>query len=176
MNAQQLRELQKPLKEQYSRDPSAAMAALRAVGTVNFQNLTCQLESLNPELNPSIAGLHPMAGGDGLTACSAELLLQSLVSCAGVTMAAVACALGLQIQHASLRATGDLDFRGTMAVDRTAPTGFTDIRLEFHVESAEPHESIQKLIELTERYCVVLQTLSHGTPVRTLFRAGPITD
>jgi uncharacterized OsmC-like protein len=175
MNAQQLRELQKPLKEEYSRNPSAAMAALSAFATVNFQDLTCHLKSVNPEVNSTIAGLHPMVGGDGSTVCSAELLLQSLVSCAGVTMAAVACAMGLQIQHASLRAIGDLDFRGTLAVDRSTPTGFKDIRLEFHVESSEPPDSIQKLIELTERYCVVLQTLAHGTPVRTMIRAVPIT-
>ncbi len=165
MDAEQLKNLQAPLKAQYHETPSAAVASLHAAGVVDLKNLTCEIEAPLAMDERVVAGLHLKAGGDGSKACSGDMLLQSLVACSGVTFAAVATAMGLSIESARVIATGNMDFRGTLGVDRTAPVGLTEVGLKFEVESSEATEKIDKLIQLTERYCVVLQTLSAGVSV-----------
>lgn len=168
MNRDALKSLQAPLKQRYQADPEAAIAELHATGMVDFTGLTCRVPIPANDGTEIMAGLHPMAGGDGTAACSGDMLLQALVTCAGTTIAAVATAMGLEIRDARIEAIGIMDFRGTLGVDRTVPVGFTSIALRFHIDSDVPAEQLDKLIQLTERYCVVLQTLQHGVPVSAI--------
>jgi uncharacterized OsmC-like protein len=163
MNAEELRAQQAPLKARYKEDPSSAMVTLRAKGRVSQESITCTLET-GKAGKP--AGLHPAAGGDGTAACSGDMLLEALVGCAGVTLAAVATSMGIALTAASVSAEGDLDFRGTLGVAKEAPVGFTQIRLTFSIQAGQPPEKIKKLVELTERYCVVLQTLARPASVK----------
>lgn len=163
MSAFDLRALQAPLKEQYRATPGAALVTLRAEGQVG-EGVTCSVATGRALVE---AGLHPATGGSGMQACSGDMLLQALVACAGVTLAAVATSLGISLTAARVRAEGDLDFRGTLGVARDVPVGFREIRLAFHLDSAAEPDQLDKLVELTERYCVVLQTLRGGPPVIT---------
>ncbi|HEX7054032.1 MAG TPA: OsmC family protein [Burkholderiales bacterium] len=161
MNARQLRALQAPIKEKYKSDPQAAVVTLRAEGRVG-EGIACRVDTGRALVE---AGLHPATGGSGLQACSGDLLLEALVACAGVTLKAVATALGIELRDATVKAEGDLDFRGTLGVAKDAPVGFREIRLRFELDSDAPQEQKRKLLELTERYCVVLQTLRSAPPV-----------
>jgi uncharacterized OsmC-like protein len=163
MNAQQLRELQAPLKVRYKEEPSSAVHTLRAKARVSQGEITCVLESGKPG---TPAGLHPATGGDGSAACSGEMLLEALVSCAGVTLASVATAMGIALGDSTVSAEGDLDFRGTLGVAKDVAVGFTEIRLIFGIASDAPADSLKKLVELTERYCVVFQTIARPPVVR----------
>jgi len=158
MTPEELRGLQGPLKERYRQDPQAAVVTLRASGDVAAASLTCTVATGRALVE---AGLHPATGGSGLAACSGDMLLQALVACAGVTLGAVATALGIAVDGGTITAEGDLDFRGTLGVDKAAPVGFRAIRLGFDLRSAAPPEQLAKLLQLTERYCVVFQTLAH---------------
>ena len=158
MRADELRSIQAPLKERYRDEPGAAVVTLTAQGALG-EGVSCSVETARAV---AVAGLHPATGGDGTQLCSGDMLLEALAACAGVTLRAVATSLGIPVEG-RVRAEGDLDFRGTLAVDRAAPVGFREIRLRFDLDSAADDEQIEKLIELTERYCVVLQTLA-GTP------------
>ena len=161
MDADALRALQGPLKQQYREQPEAAVLTLAAEGDVDDAGIACKVATGRALVT---AGLHPATGGSGLEACSGDMLLEALVACAGVTLKAVATAIGVEIRSAHVRAEGDLDFRGTLGVDRAAPVGFSDIRLAFEVASDAPQEQLDQLLKLTERYCVVLQTLRSGPP------------
>jgi uncharacterized OsmC-like protein len=156
MTADHLRSLQAPLKAQYRERPETALVTLRAEGQVG-ENMTCKIETGKARVE---AGLHPATGGDGRTACSADMLLEALVGCAGVTLSAVATALGIPIRAAAIRAEGDLDFRGTLGVSKEVPVGFKQIRLHFDLDTDASEEQRANLIRLTERYCVVYQTLN----------------
>jgi len=158
MNADQLRALQAPLKEQYRDRPAAARITLHAQGRLG-DGVTCSVQTGQALVR---AGLHPGTGGDGLAACSGDMLLQALVACAGVTLNAVATALGVSLRDATLRAEGDLDFRGTLGLAKEAPVGFEAIRLQIELDTDAPPEQLATLLRLTERYCVVLQTLARG--------------
>ncbi|HEU5294958.1 MAG TPA: OsmC family protein [Burkholderiaceae bacterium] len=158
MNPDQLRSLQAPLKEQYRDRPSAARITLHAEGRLG-DGVTCSVTTGQALVR---AGLHPATGGDGLSACSGDMLLQALVACAGVTLNAVATALGITLRDAAVRAEGDLDFRGTLGVAKEAPVGFEAIRLQFELDTDASHEQLATLLRLTERYCVVYQTLARG--------------
>ena len=158
MNREQLKAAQRPLKERYKANPESAKVTLSATGSLG-SDVTCDVVAWHTVIQ---AGLHPAAGGDGLAACSGDMLLQSLVGCAGVTLSAVATALGIQVRGATLTAEGDLDFRGTLGVVRDAPVGFTHIRLIIELDTEAAPEEQRKLVELTERYCVVYQTLING--------------
>jgi uncharacterized OsmC-like protein len=162
MNAEQLRERQGPLKARYKDNPSAAVVTLRATGRVSQESLRFSLETGKPGV---AAGLHPATGGDGSAACSGDMLLEALVSCAGVTMAAVATSMGITLAGASVSAEGDLDFRGTLGVAKEAPVGFTRIHLTFSIQTDAASEKVKKLVELTERYCVVFQTLARSPSI-----------
>jgi uncharacterized OsmC-like protein len=168
MDRDALKALQAPLKERYQADPAAAIAELHATGIVDFAGLSCRAPIPANDGTAIIAGLHPMAGGNGSAACSGDMLLQALVTCAGTTMAVVATAMGLVIRDSNIEAVGTMDFRGTLGVDRTVPVGFTSIALRFQITSDVPAEQLDKLIQLTERYCVVLQTLKHAVPVSAI--------
>ncbi|HEX7383207.1 MAG TPA: SRPBCC domain-containing protein [Burkholderiaceae bacterium] len=161
MNADELRALQAPLKERYRADPGAALITLRAEGRAG-QGLTCSLDTGRALVT---AGLHPATGGSGLAACSGDMLLEALVACAGVTLRAVAASLGIVLRDATVHAEGDLDTRGTLGVDRDAPVGFRALRLRFTLDTDAPAEQIATLLKLTERYCVVYQTLRHAPPI-----------
>jgi uncharacterized OsmC-like protein len=163
MNAEELKAIQAPLKDRYRQSPEAAMVTLKAEGRLG-EGITCKLDTFNGAL---VAGLHPATGGSGLEACSGDMLLEALVACAGVTLKAVATALGINLRDASLHAEGDVDFRGTLGVSKEVPIGFQKIRLRFVLDTDAPQEKIDSLIRLTERYCVVFQTLSHP-PVMSL--------
>jgi len=156
MHAEQLKALQAPLKDKYREQPGAALITLKARSRIG-EGITCKLETGRALVE---AGLHPATGGDGLSACSGDMLLEALVACAGVTLRAVATALGIDLRDAAVSAEGDLDFRGTLAVDKTAPVGFRTIRLKFDLDSDASPEQLASLIKLTERYCVVYQTLA----------------
>ena len=156
MKASELRELQAPLKERYRAVPEAALVTLRAQGRLGVEGLTCKVETGRALVE---AGLHPATGGDGLSACSGDMLLEALVACAGVTLRAVATALEIELHGGTVSAEGDLDFRGTLGVSREAPVGFRDIRLRFDLDTDAPADKLDSLIKLTERYCVVYQTL-----------------
>jgi uncharacterized OsmC-like protein len=162
MNSEQLKALQAPLKERYRKDPAAAVVTLRAEGRIG-EGIACRVDTGKALVE---AGLHPASGGSGLQACSGDMLLEALVACAGVTLKAVATALGVNLNDAKVRAEGDLDFRGTLGVAREAPVGFREIRLKFDLDSDASAEQLKKLLELTERYCVVLQTIRNAPPVR----------
>src|SRR6266498_2797831 len=153
MDSTALRELQAPLKTRYREDPSAALVTLRAEGELADGAIACKVETGRALVE---AGLHPATGGSGLEACSGDMLLQALVACAGVTLKAVATALEFRLRGGAVMAEGDLDFRGTLGVDKEAPVGFREIRLRFDLDSDEPAERIAMLRKLTERYCVVL--------------------
>jgi uncharacterized OsmC-like protein len=155
MDTQTLRSIQTPLKERYREQPKEAVVTLRASGELG-EGVTCSVATGRALVE---AGLHPATGGDGLSACSGDMLLEALVACAGVTMRAVATSMGLEVSG-KVHASGDLDFRGTLAVDREAPVGFRDIALRFEIESEADEQQLAKLLELTERYCVVFQTLA----------------
>lgn len=157
MDAIALKAMQVPLKEAYRDDASRALITLRAKGSIDDQSIACKVETGRAI---AIAGLHPATGGTGLELCSGDMLLEALVACAGVTLKAVATALELKLGAATVEAEGDLDFRGTLGVARDAPVGFRAIRLTFGLDTDEPQERIDALIKLTERYCVVLQTIS----------------
>jgi uncharacterized OsmC-like protein len=158
MDSTALRALQAPLKDQYRTDPNAAVITLRAQGTLDDQHIACKVETGRAL---AIAGLHPATGGSGAELCSGDMLLEALVACAGVTLKAVATALEIDLRNGTVKAEGDLDFRGTLGVDKGAPVGFKAIRLAFEVDSDAPQEKIDQLLKLTERYCVVFQTLNN---------------
>jgi uncharacterized OsmC-like protein len=169
MDGETLRATQAPLKQKYRETPDAALITLTAEGAIDDANIACKVETGRALV---VAGLHPATGGSGLEACSGDMLLEALVACAGVTLKAVATAIGVELKSAHVRAAGDLDFRGTLGVDRGAPVGFRDIRLSFDVESDAPQEKLDQLLKLTERYCVVLQTLRGAPPVAATLNAG----
>jgi len=156
MEREELRSLQTPLKERYAEEPEAAQVTLTASGSLG-EGVSCSVDTGRAIAE---AGLHPASGGDGTLLCSGDMLLEALVACAGVTMRAVATSIGVQIESGNVTADGDLDFRGTMAVDRDAPVGFTAIRLDFELETEASEEELETLLRLTERFCVVFQTLS----------------
>ncbi len=155
MNAEQLKLLQAPLKEKYKLDPTSAVVTLRAEGRA-AEGVACKVDTGRALIE---AGLHPATGGDGTQACSGDMLLEALVACAGVTLRAVATAIGVDLRDARIVAEGDLDFRGTLGVSKETPVGFSDIRLVFKLDTAAPEDQLATLVRLTERYCVVLQTL-----------------
>ena len=161
MNADELRALQAPLKQRYQDDPGAAVVTLTAEGRLG-DGVTCRVETGRAVVE---AGLHPATGGSGLAACSGDMLLEALVACAGVTLNAVATAIGVSIDAGRVRAEGDLDFRGTLGVSREAPVGFRAIRIAFDLDTTASPEQLATLLKLTERYCVVLQTIRHGPEV-----------
>jgi uncharacterized OsmC-like protein len=167
MKADELRAAQAPLKDQYRTTPEAALITLKASGRLG-EGVTCRVETGKALV---AAGLHPATGGNGLSACSGDMLLEALVACAGVTLNAVATALGIELRDASLEAEGDLDFRGTLGVSRDVPVGFQSIRLRILLDTDAPDEQIATLIRLTERYCVVYQTLVRP-PEITVTRNG----
>ena len=156
LKSSELRELQAPLKERYRAEPQAALVTLRAQGRLGEESLTCKVETGRALVE---AGLHPATGGDGLSACSGDMLLEALVAGAGVTLRAVATALEIDLRGGTVSAEGDLDFRGTLGVSREAPVGFRDIRLRFDLDTDAPADKLDSLVKLTERYCVVYQTL-----------------
>ena len=155
MKAEQLKSIQAPLKQQYKDEPKAAIVTLKARGKIG-EGITCKVETGKAMHQ---AGLHPATGGDGLSLCSGDMLLEALVACAGVTLNAVATAIGVDLKDATISAEGDLDFRGTLAVSKEAPVGFKSLRLAFELSTDASSEQIESLINLTERYCVVYQTL-----------------
>ena len=162
MDSDGLRAVQEPLKEAYRQDPRQAVVTLRARGELGDEGITCSVDTGRAL---AVAGLHPATGGDGSLLCSGDMLLEALVACAGVTLRAVATSLGITVTGGTVHAEGDLDFRGTLAVDREAPVGFTSIRLSFELDSEASEEQIATLLRLTERYCVVYQTLAHPIEV-----------
>src|SRR6201987_6514041 len=166
MRADELKSLQAPLKAQYRERPETALLTLRAEGRVGG-NITCKIETGKARVE---AGLHPATGGDGACACSADMLLEALVGCAGVTLSAVATALGIPLRDAKIRAEGDLDFRGTLGVSKDVPVGFKQIRLNFDLDTDASEEQLATLIRMTERYCVVYQTLSQPANIHVLHR------
>jgi uncharacterized OsmC-like protein len=164
MNADALRSAQAPLKERYREEPDAAMITLHAEGRIG-EGISCKIETGKGLVT---AGLHPATGGSGQAACSGDMLLEALVACAGVTLNAVATSLGIELRDATLRAEGDLDFRGTLGVSKEAPVGFQNIRLQFTLDTDATDEQLATLLRLTERYCVVYQTLAHPPKLSTL--------
>jgi uncharacterized OsmC-like protein len=156
MDANDLRALQTPLKERYRSDPKAALITLKARGELDSAAVVCKVETGRAL---AVAGLHPATGGSGAELCSGDMLLEALVACAGVTLKAVATSMGIPLRSGEVSAEGDLDFRGTLGVDKQAHVGFIDIRLNFVVDTDAPRDQLDTLLKLTERYCVVLQTL-----------------
>lgn len=171
MNADELRALQAPLKASYRDNPSAAKVTLRAKAELGSENVSCKIETGKSLVE---AGLHPATGGDGSLACSGDMLLEALAACAGVTLRAVATALGIALRGGTVRAEGDLDFRGTLGVSKEAPVGFADVRLHFDLDTDASPEQIATLLKLTERYCVVYQTLTKPPPIAVSHRAGAL--
>ena len=163
MDSDSLRNAQQPLKERYRSEPGAALVTLRAEGALG-EGVTCSVQTGRALVE---AGLHPASGGGGMSVCSGDMLLQALVACAGVTLNSVATSMEIPIERGTVHVEGDVDFRGTMAVSRDAPVGFTAIRLRFDLESSAPREQLDRLRELTLRYCVVYQTLVHAPRVDT---------
>jgi uncharacterized OsmC-like protein len=166
MDSVELKNLQAPLKEKYKAEPAAAIITLKAHGNVG-EGVTCNIETSRELIK---AGLHPATGGTGLLACSGDLLLEALVACAGVTLRAVATSIGVEIKKGIVKAEGDLDFRGTLGVSKDVPVGFMSIRLEFDLETSASPEQIESIKKLTERYCVVYQTLTRGVNIETKYR------
>ncbi len=162
MKSEELRALQAPLKNTYRETPEAAVITLSAAGTLDGEGIACSVQTGKALVE---AGLHPASGGDGTQACSGDMLLEALVACAGVTLRAVATALGIEIRGGRVSAEGDLDFRGTLGVDKEAPVGFRDIRLAFDLDTDADADSLATLFKLTERYCVIYQTLRNPPPV-----------
>jgi uncharacterized OsmC-like protein len=162
MDGTELRAVQQPLKDAYREDPRQAVVTLRAQGELGDEGISCSVDTGRAM---AVAGLHPATGGDGSLLCSGDMLLEALVACAGVTLRAVATSLEIQVTGGTVRAEGDLDFRGTLGVAREAPVGFTAIRLDFELDTDASEEQTATLLRLTERYCVVYQTLAHPVPV-----------
>ena len=162
MDASALRTMQAPLKDRYKSDPKAACITLKARGTLDDAHIACKVETGRAL---AVAGLHPATGGSGLELCSGDMLLEALVACAGVTLKAVATALDIPLKSATVAAEGDLDFRGTLGVAKDAPVGFAQIRLRFDVDTDVPQNKLDSLLKLTERYCVVYQTIKNGPPI-----------
>jgi uncharacterized OsmC-like protein len=162
MDSASLRALQAPIKDRYKTEPKAAFITLRAKGTLDDANIACKLETGRAL---AVAGLHPATGGSGLELCSGDMLLEALVACAGVTLKAVATALDIALRAGTVSAEGDLDFRGTLGVAKEAPVGFAQIRLAFALDTDAPDEKLDQLLKLTERYCVVYQTIRNGPAV-----------
>ena len=158
MNAEDLRALQAPIKDRYRAEPEAAHITLKARGALDDSHIACKVETGRAL---AVAGLHPATGGSGLELCSGDMLLEALAACAGVTCKAVATALGIALRSGEVSAEGDLDFRGTLGLDKQAPVGFAAIRLTFKLDADASPEQLDTLMKLTERYCVVLQTLKH---------------
>ena len=169
MTADELKSSQAPLKAQYRERPETALVTLSAEGRVG-ENMTCRIETGKARVE---TGLHPATGGDGQSACSADMLLEALVGCAGVTLCAVATALGISLREARIRAEGDLDFRGTLGVSKDVPVGLKQIRLNVDLDTDASDEQIATLLRLTERYCVVYQTLSKSAEISVLHRVVP---
>jgi uncharacterized OsmC-like protein len=170
MDADQLRALQAPLKDRYKADPGSALVTLRAQGRLDDAHVVCKVETGRAL---AVAGLHPATGGSGLELCSGDMLLEALVACAGVTMKAVATALDIKLKGAVVTAAGDLDFRGTLGVAKDAAVGFTAIRLSFEVATEATQDKLDQLLRLTERYCVVYQTISRGTACSAVMQTMP---
>ena len=164
MNADELKALQAPIKERYREKPQAALITLKAEGRLG-EGVTCKVDTGKALVQ---AGLHPATGGDGLSACSGDMLLEALVACAGVTLGAVSTALGITLRDAKIRAEGDLDFRGTLGVSKEVSVGFRDIRLHFDLDTDATPEQVSTLLRLTERYCVVYQTLKMPPPISVI--------
>jgi uncharacterized OsmC-like protein len=162
MHTDDLRALQAPLKQRYKDDPGAALVTLRAHGTLDGTGVSCRIDTGRALVD---AGLHPATGGSGMQACSGDMLLEALAACAGVTLRAVATALDIPIRGGTVHAEGDLDFRGTLGVSKEVPVGFQSIRLRLDLDTDANDEQLATLVKLTERYCVVLQTIRSGTPV-----------
>jgi uncharacterized OsmC-like protein len=162
MDAAELRATQAPLKERYKSDPTAAIITLRAKGSIEQEGIACKVETGRAL---AVAGLHPATGGSGLELCSGDMLLEALVACAGVTLKSVATATEVALKAGQVIAEGDLDFRGTLGVDKQAPVGFAEIRLRFDVDTEAPQDKLDLLLKLTERYCVVYQTIKNGPKV-----------
>ena len=165
MDATELKNLQAPLKEKYRNEPTAAIITLKATGKIG-EGISCKIDTGRKLIE---AGLHPATGGNGMLACSGDLLLEALAACAGVTVSAVATAIGIEIKSGTITAEGDLDFRGTLGVSKEVPVGFIAIRLSFKLNTNATDEQIQSLSKLTERYCVVYQTLAKGVQMETEF-------
>jgi uncharacterized OsmC-like protein len=164
MDSTTLRATQAPLKERYRSEPEAALVTLKASGNIDNANITCKIET---GMAITMAGLHPATGGTGAELCSADLLLEALVACAGVTLKAVSTALDIPLRSGKVSAEGDIDFRGTLGVARDAPVGFRSIRLTFDLDTDAPPEKLDALLKLTERYCVVLQSLKVAPQIET---------
>ena|SRR5438105_114650 len=165
MNADELKNLQAPLKEQYRDQPGSAMITLKANGKIG-EGISCNVQTGRALVE---AGLHPATGGDGLLICSGDMLLQALVACAGVTLSAVATAIDVEIKDGTVKAEGDIDFRGTLGVSKEVPVGFKTIRLKFFLDSDASPQKLETLSKLTERYCVVYQTLIKGVEIQASF-------
>jgi uncharacterized OsmC-like protein len=170
MTADELRALQAPIKTRFREEPGAAQLTLHAKGTLGREAITCNVETGKKMVE---AGLHPATGGDGLAVCSGDMLLEALVGCAGVTLRAVATALDIHIQGGHVTAEGDLDFRGTLGVSKEAPVGFKNIRLHFDLDTDASADQVATLLKLTERYCVVYQTLQRPAGLSVSHRANP---
>ena len=170
MDGAELRALQAPLKEQYRQAPASALVTLRAKGSLDANGIACRVETGRALVE---AGLHPATGGTGMLACSGDMLLEALAACAGVTLRAVATALGILVRGGEVQVEGDLDVRGTLGIDRYAAVGFRTIRLGFALDTDADEVALAKLLELTERYCVVLQTMKTPTEVTANVRRHP---
>ncbi len=171
MDSADLRALQAPIKAKYRDDPASAVFTLRAKGEIGSENLTCKVETGRGLVE---AGLHEATGGDGSWACSGDMLLEALVGCAGVTLRAVATSMGLEVPGGTISAEADLDFRGTLGVDKTAPVGFRNVRLRFDLRTTADPDQVAKLIQLTERYCVVYQTLVHPPQIEVGYEVAGV--
>ena len=165
MDSAALRALQAPIKERYKADPQAGVITLKAKGALDDTNIACKVETSRAL---AVAGLHPATGGSGLELCSGDMLLEALVACAGVTLKAVATALDIPLRSGAVSAEGDLDFRGTLGVAKEAPVGFAQIRLRFDLDTDAPQDKLDQLLKLTERYCVVYQTIRDGPNATTV--------
>jgi uncharacterized OsmC-like protein len=169
MDSAALRALQAPIKDRYKSDPTAGLITLKANGALDDANIACKVETGRAL---AVAGLHPATGGSGMELCSGDMLLEALVACAGVTLKAVATALDIPLRSGTVSAEGDLDFRGTLGVAKEAPVGFAQIRLRFDLDTDAPQDKLDQLLKLTERYCVVYQTIRSGPPVAITLQRG----
>jgi uncharacterized OsmC-like protein len=169
MDSAALRALQAPIKDRYKADPKAGLVTLKAKGALDDTNIACKVETGRAL---AVAGLHPATGGSGLELCSGDMLLEALVACAGVTLKAVATALDIPLRSGTVSAEGDLDFRGTLGVAKEAPVGFAQIRLRFDLDTDAAQDKLDQLLKLTERYCVVYQTIRSGPPVEISLKRG----
>ena len=173
MESQQLRDLQAPLKQRYRDSPESAVVTLKATGSLDAPGVSCRVDTARALVE---AGLHPATGGSGLQACSGDMLLEALAACAGVTLRAVATALDIPVRGGTIEVEGDLDFRGTLGVSKDAPVGFRDIRVRLNLESDASPQQVETLLKLTERYCVVLQTLKSSPAIRTTVNNASAAD